>query len=81
MAKYIIDIDALKECFDLLPKPVRYSDDNVLVSLNDIKEMIDKFPKEEYGTEYRDMLNKLAALNEDNKTNYDILTGKGLSKI
>ena len=51
MAKYIIDVDALKDCFDLLSKPVRYSDGNVFVSLNDVKEMIDKFPKEKYETE------------------------------
>lgn len=44
--KYIIDIDALKDCFDLLPKPF-IADDNACVYLDAVKEMIDKFPKEE----------------------------------
>ena len=43
--------------------------------------MIDKFPKEECGNEYKDTLKKLTELNENNKVNYDILTGKGLSKL
>lgn len=56
--KYIVDIDALKDCFDLLSKPVRYPDGNVLVSLNDIKEMIDKFPKEKY-VDFKDVADAL----------------------
>lgn len=43
--KYIIDIDALKDCLDLLPV---YYDPNV-VDLRDVKKLIDKFPKEKYG--------------------------------
>ena len=41
--KYIIDIDALKSCLDLLP--TSYSDIG-FVELNDVKKMIDRFPKE-----------------------------------
>ena len=42
--KYIIDIDALKECLDLLP--TLFSDPGY-VYLNDVIRMIDRFPKEE----------------------------------
>lgn len=76
--KYIIDIDALKDCLDLLPSS--YSDPDY-VDLGDVKKMIDRFPKEKYGNECMDMLEKLASLNEENKTNRDILNGNGLSKI
>lgn len=44
--KYIIDLDALKECLNLLYKPFR-RDDEDLVYLNDVYEMIDRFPKDE----------------------------------
>lgn len=76
--KYIIDLDALKDCLDLLP--TSYSDIGS-VDLNDVKKMIDRFPKEKYGNECIDMLEKLASLNKENKVNQDILDGKGLSKI
>ena len=42
--KYIIDIDALKDCLDLLP--TSYSDIGY-VDLGDVKKLIDRFPKEE----------------------------------
>lgn len=42
--KYTIDIDALKDCLDLLPRS--YSD-VCCVDLGDVKKMIDAFPKEE----------------------------------
>ena len=42
--KYIIDIDALKGCLDLLERS--YSDFDY-VSLSDVKKMIDRFPKDE----------------------------------
>lgn len=76
--KYIIDLDALKDCLDLLP--TSYSDIG-FVDLNDVKKMIDRFPKEKYGNECIYMLEKLASLNKENKVNQDILDGKGLSKI
>lgn len=41
--KYIIDIDALKACLDLLP--TSYSDIGY-VELNYVKRMIDRFPKD-----------------------------------
>jgi hypothetical protein len=41
--KYIIDIDALKDCLDLLP--TSYTEIGS-VNLNDVHAMIDKFPKE-----------------------------------
>ena len=45
MSKYIIDVDALKECINLLPK--KYDGSNfTTVRLDDIIEMIDKFPKD-----------------------------------
>ena len=43
--KYIIDIDALKDCLDLLP--TSYTDIGC-VDLNDVKKLIDRFPKEEF---------------------------------
>lgn len=46
--KYIIDIDALKECLDLLPRS--YSDVGY-VELSDVNKMIDAFPKEKYTDE------------------------------
>lgn len=45
--KYVVDLDALKNCLDLLPKPVR-NGNLEYVCLQAVKEMIDKFPKEEY---------------------------------
>lgn len=42
--KYIVDIDALKDCLDLLP--TSYSDVGY-VDLDDVMKMIDRFPKEE----------------------------------
>lgn len=71
--KYIIDIDALKECLDLLP--TSFSDIGC-VELKDVYKMIDRFPKEKYGNECMEML-----LREADKANQDILNGKGLSKI
>lgn len=40
--KYIIDIDALKDCLDLLPTSYNSIYD---VSLHDVHAMIDRFPK------------------------------------
>jgi hypothetical protein len=50
--KYIIDIDALKDCLDLLNKS--WSDDGVYgyVRLSDVNAMIDKFPKEKYDSQF-----------------------------
>lgn len=76
--KYIIDIDALKECLDLLP--TSFSDIGY-VELEDVFKMIDRFPKEKYPNECMNMLEKLADLNETNKVNQDILNGRGLSKL
>ena len=41
--KYIVDIDALKDCLELLPSS--YSEIGY-VDLNDVIKMIDRFPKE-----------------------------------
>lgn len=49
--KYIIDIDALKDCLDLLP--TSYSDVGY-VELSDVKKMIDKFPKEKVVDKFKD---------------------------
>lgn len=46
--KYIIDLDALKDCLNLLPTSyaaIGY------VDLNDVEKMIDAFPKDEYEEE------------------------------
>lgn len=43
--KYIVDLDALKECVALLPKPVTY-DGKSCVYLEDVFSMVDAFPKE-----------------------------------
>lgn len=42
--KYVVDIDALKSCLDLLPTSCS---DIGHVDLEDVKKMIDRFPKEE----------------------------------
>lgn len=42
--KYVVDIDALKSCLDLLPTSCS---DIGYVDLEDVKKMIDRFPKEE----------------------------------
>ena len=42
--KYIIDIDCLRDCLNLLEKPVENRD---YVSLSRVIAMIDSFPKEE----------------------------------
>lgn len=44
--KYVIDIDALKECLKLLPKPTVIHG-NSCVHLSEVFDMIDAFPKEE----------------------------------
>lgn len=49
--KYIIDIDALKKCLDLLP--TSYSDIGY-VELRDVKEMIDRFPKDKVSDDTKD---------------------------
>ena len=76
--KYIIDIDALKDCLDLLP--TSYSDVGC-VELKDVYKMIDRFPKEKYHNEYIETLEKMTDLNEANRVNQDIINGKGLSKL
>lgn len=43
--KYIIDIDALKECLDLIFKPYCINGKDC-VYLDVVKEMIDRFPKD-----------------------------------
>ena len=44
MSKYVIDVDALKECIELLPK--KYDGTITTVRINDVFEMIDRFPKD-----------------------------------
>lgn len=51
--KYIIDIDALKDCLDLLP--TSYSDIGY-VDLIDVKKLIDRFPKEEVTEKLKDKI-------------------------
>lgn len=60
--KYIIDIDALKDCLGLLKTPSSINGISC-VYLKDVKEMIDKFPKDEYETEeikYKNVMKELA---------------------
>lgn len=45
MAKYIVDVDALKECIKLLPKKCDGSNFTT-VRIDDVIKMIDKFPKD-----------------------------------
>ena len=44
--KYIIDIDAFKNCLNILYKPFTYDGED-LVYLNDVYELLNKFPKDE----------------------------------
>ena len=43
--KYIVDLDALKECLNLIQRPFCY-DGKDCVYLNDVKGLINSFPKE-----------------------------------
>lgn len=52
--KYIIDLDALKNCLDLLP--TSYSDPGC-VDLCDVKKMIDQFPKDKVNDNFKDKAN------------------------
>lgn len=54
--KYIIDLDALKNCLDLLP--TSYSDPDY-VDLCDVKKMIDQFPKDKVNENFKDRVNSL----------------------
>ena len=49
--KYIIDLDALKDCLELLAVPRKK--DN-FVDVEAVKKMIDKFPKEELNEDVKD---------------------------
>lgn len=51
MAKYIIDVDAFRECLDLLSNPVKYGDGTYTVYLDDVKELLNRFPKDKYEKE------------------------------
>ena len=52
--KYIIDLDSLKSCLDLLPSS--YSDPGC-VDLCDVKKMIDQFPKDKVTDNFKDKVN------------------------
>lgn len=43
--KYIVDVDALKECLDLINQPCEVRG-RACVYLDTVKEMIDRFPKD-----------------------------------
>ena len=45
--KYIVDLDGLKACLDLVFKPA-VMEGYALVRLEDVKSLVDKFPKDEY---------------------------------
>ena len=65
--KYIIDLDALKDCLELLAVPHKKD----LVSVEAVNKMIDKFPKEECKEEKKTTTTAktkaVAAVNEDNQ--------------
>ena len=71
--KYIIDLDALKDCLELLAVPHKKD----LVSVEAVNKMIDKFPKEECKEEKKTTTAKAKA----STVNEDILDGKGLKPI
>lgn len=71
--KYIIDLDALKDCLELLGTP--HKKDN-LVSVEAVNKMIDKFPKEEYKEETK---KTTTATKAKTTANEDILDDKGKS--
>lgn len=58
MAKYIIDLDALMSCLDLLPVPSSING-NDCVYLDDVFAMIARFPKEDYGNESSGVITKV----------------------
>ena len=48
--KYIIDLDALKECLNLMQRPFCHGGKDC-VYLNDVKGLINSFPKDEFKEE------------------------------
>ena len=57
--KYIIDIDALKNCLGLLP---RSFSDLACVDIDDVNRMIDAFPKEKAEDNVEDNVDKMSKL-------------------
>ena len=53
--KYIVDLEALNSCLELLANPTIVSGERT-VYLKDVKEMIDKFPKEDLVTYTKKLL-------------------------
>lgn len=52
--RYLVDLEALNGCLELLASPTTIDGERT-VYLKDVKEMIDKFPKEDLA-KYRDRL-------------------------
>lgn len=42
--EYIVDLDSLKKCLDLLPVKMRMNQEKY-IDLDDVKKLIDAFPK------------------------------------
>ena len=53
--KYIIDLEALNDCLELLRTPSAINGERT-VYLKDVKEMIGKFPKEDLSTYKKQLL-------------------------
>ena len=72
--KYIVDLDALKDCLELLAMPRKK---DKLVDVEAVKKMIDKFPKDEHKEDNK----KTTTKTKVNTTNEDILNGKELKPV
>lgn len=74
MSKYIIDVDALKECLQLLP--TRYDVSNyTTVRLDDVLEMIDKFPKDIPGNYTGPIISTSPAVVPDTLLGWEVTCG------
>ena len=75
--KYIIDVDALKDCINLLPIPYRINGVN-MVCLSEVQEMIDKFPKDKYKEDWE---TELEAMKKSSSDIEAIRKGEGLKAL
>lgn len=74
MSKYIIDVDALKECIKLLPK--KYDGSNfTTVRMDDVINMIDKFPKDIPGNYTGPIISTSPAVVPDTLLGWEVTCG------
>ena len=73
MSKYIIDVDALKECIDLLPKS--YDGTITIIRMDDVIKLIDKFPKDIPGNYTGPIISTSPAVVPDTLLGWEVTCG------